>query len=221
MFKIPFYIIIFFSCINLFSQTYTSKKQIIIDENNNEIVSLTTNKIIINDTLINIEIPNGNDFLGVVYFYDETLDENNFLNKIYKINGGGIVNIGKDNIFVNLRKKRNSAYTFYLDNYIEPTKEEKEKIKADKIRKEKGIELKILDEFYSSLKKDFDDFTIECVKIKSVKIGMNENAVFLILGKAKSINITETKNLISKQFIYNSKYIYTQNGFVTSIQSSE
>jgi hypothetical protein len=34
-------------------------------------------------------------------------------------------------------------------------------------------------------------------KNNSVKIGTDENAVFLNLGKAKSINITETKNLIS------------------------
>lgn len=218
--KLFFIICIFFS-LSTFSQTFVSKKQIVFDEFHNEITSLTKKSIIIKDTLVTLELPNENIFNGVIYLYDEVVDKNNFKSKIYKINGGGVLTIGFDNIFVNFSAVNNNAYVFYLENYIEPTKEEKEKIATEKLKKKEELELKLLEKISAKLNEEFDDFTVNCIINKRVKVGMEEKDISLILGRANSINTTETEKTISKQYVYDTSYIYTENGFVTTIQYSK
>jgi len=50
-------------------------------------------------------------------------------------------------------------------------------------------------------------------------IGMTQEMLLESLGKPQRINTTETATLIRNQFIFIGRYVYTENGIVTTIQS--
>jgi uncharacterized protein YceK len=50
-------------------------------------------------------------------------------------------------------------------------------------------------------------------------IGMTEKAMLIAWGKPEKVNETVTSRTISKQNIYETKYVYTKNGVITSWQN--
>lgn len=199
---------------SLTAQTYISKKQSYYgDDPDKEIFVTGERKIIINENNFQIDLPDEPLFKGT-YTLTTNVLQDGFKQLVYKIDGGGLFAVNKDNVFVNLYATHDKGYVFYLDNYVEPTKEEK------RIAKEE-IDKKVALSLYKTHVKLFGEFTADCIKIKKVKPGMKEIAIVLILGQPNSINKTETMNSISKQYVYDNMYVYSDNGIVTTIQTEQ
>ena len=206
-------LIALFLNLSLLAQTFISQKQSFFGEIG-EGTTKKERKVIIDGEKFLIILPDSTEFKGILKFDSEKII-NNFTQKVYKIDGGGIIVLNEDNVFANLYgTKYKSAITYYLDNFIEPTDEEKlrEKLESDK---------KIAEDLFKIDVEIFGEITAKCIQDKKVRPGMKEVAIIPILGKPKSINKTETSNNISKQYVYENKFIYTKNGIVTTIQSEE
>ena len=67
-------------------------------------------------------------------------------------------------------------------------------------------------------KKDFGNYYFDLVLKHELKIGMNSRMAKLIEGFPNKINRTETQNTIYEQWVYDEKYLYFENGKLTTIQ---
>ncbi len=199
--------------LTIIAQTFISQKQSYFGDNGKIIIE-GERKVIIDGGKFSMLLPNNTEFKGTLKFTSEKI-VNGFNQKIYNIDGDGLIVLNEDNVFANLYATRyETAITYFLENYVELTEEEKLKEKAERDRK--------VAEF--SLKTDikiFGELTAKCIQDKKVRPGMKEVALVLILGQPKSINKTETMDGVTKQYVYENKYIYTENGIVTTIQSEE
>lgn len=61
-------------------------------------------------------------------------------------------------------------------------------------------------------------FEYEAIKNKQVQPGMSEDALLLTFGVPDRVNRTVTQNRLMKQYIYNHRYVYVENGIVTTVQ---
>ncbi len=86
------------------------------------------------------------------------------------------------------------------------------------------INLFYIENFFTQLdpKKNFkgSEESWDLITQTMVKIGFTEEELLLSLGKPNKINETLVSGILSKQYIYNNKYVYVDNGIVSSIQSS-
>ena len=134
--------------------------------------------------------------LNATFKREISKDKDGKSREILKIVGGGLVYIFEDLIWMSLYETDfNSAYAFFLDNYEE-----------NKIAKEK-MDKKVAEEVHKSDIIIFGKFTANCIKDKKVKIGMNELAISIILGKPNKINTTETATKVYKQYVYDNQYV--------------
>ena len=202
-------------CISAFSQTYISKKSSYSDpETYDEIFVDGEKKVIIDGNKFSITLPPDNVEFNGTFKREMSKSKDGKSKEILKIDNGGLINISEDLIFVNLYATDfNNMYTFFLENYVEPTDEEK------KIAKE-NLDKTVAENVHKTNIKIFGKFTAECIKDKKIRIGMKAVAIPIVLGQPNSINKTETQNKISEQYVYDYQYIYTENGIVTAIQTS-
>jgi len=68
---------------------------------------------------------------------------------------------------------------------------------------------------------NWDKETSEIIKQRKIKVGMSERQLLLSWGKPQRINKTVSASGVQEQWIYGSgRYVYMQNGTLTSYQSS-
>jgi len=199
-----------------FSQTYVSQKSSYSDpETYDEVFVDGENKIIIDGNKFFLTLPPNNVEFSGTFKREMSKPKNGESHEILKIDGGGLIDFGDDLIWVNLYATDfNNGYTFFLDNWVEPTEEEK------RITQEK-IDKNVADELYKTHIEIYGKFTADCMKDGKVKIGMKAIVIPVIMGQPNSINETETANKISRQYVYDNQYIYSENGIVTTIQTSK
>jgi len=204
-----------FYSVSSFSQTYISNKSSYSDpESYDEIFVEGEKKIVIvgNEFFLTLP-PNDVKFSGT-FKRGMSNSKNGKSHEILKIDGGGLIDFGEDLIWVNLYATDfNNGYTFYLENFVEPTEEEK------RISKER-IDTKVADYVHQNNVEIFGKFTADCIKNRKIKIGMKEIAIPIILGDPNYINTIETTKIVSKQYVFENKYVYTENGKVVAIQIS-
>lgn len=203
--------------ISAFSQTYVSQKSSYFDpETFDQIFVDGEKKIIIDSSKFSLTLPPNNvEFSGTFKREMSNSNDEGKSHEILKIDGGGLIDFGDDLIWVNLfATEFNNGYTFYLENWVEPTEEEK------RIAKEES-DKRVAENSHKTDIELFGKFTADCIKNKIIKIGMDEIAIPIILGQPNSINITETLTEISKQYVFDNQYVYTKNGKVTTIQTSK
>lgn len=192
---------------NLKAQKYISNRQSYIASNSTESIFLDeTRYILITGDNFEIELPDNKLLKGTLTLKsDETKDGRKI--KIYETDKGCFLVINNGNIFLNLYKTNDIAYTYYLDNYVEPP------AKSDKEKQEeiKEWEYNLNIELYGK-------FSADCIKEGKVKPGMAGTAVLEILGIPNTINQTETQNIIEEQLVYDDIYVYLKNSIVTAIQ---
>jgi len=198
-----FSILIIFSAYDLNAQKFISKRQHYITNDSEGEYKDKPRVILITGNKFEIELPNDIILKGTLTLISDETKAGKIINS-FKTDKECILVVNEDNIFLNLFKTDGIAYTFYLDNYIEPTEEEKQKTNEE-------IEYKLNVELYGK-------FTADCIKEGKVKPGMDGVAVLLILGTPEVINQTETENIISEQLVYDDMYVYLENGKVTAIQ---
>jgi hypothetical protein len=197
-------IIIFLLLCNLSSsQTFQSARQSYYDKQlKSEVFVEENRKLVIENDSFYVELPNYPDLKGTLKLSSEKQKESGFVTKVYKINNG-------DLIWVN-----ETIFTLYLDNYKKPTVEETKAINAKVAKNVKDIKFKTQVEF-------FGEFTAQCIRDNQIKPGMKEAGIILLKGRPNKINKTETMRTVSKQYVYDDMYIYTENGIVTTIQTEE
>lgn len=161
-------------------------------------------KVTISDDNFVAELPNGQVLKGVIILTSDEIKDGKKV-KIYKTDKNCVLVLNEDYIFLNLYRTDNIAYTFYLDNYVEPTEADK-KITQEKTKYELNVK------FYGK-------FTADCIKEGKVKPGMDGVAALLLLGTPNTINKTETAESISEQLVYDNMYVYLKNGIVEAIQT--
>lgn len=136
------------------------------------------------------------------------------------IDGNGFVVFTEDVIILRLKKNPTSYWCFYyLDNWKGGNTKESVKANFQKKRSE-TIKTKT-EKLHQLYRKLYDEKTTKAIFEKKVTIGMMEEGIEVILGKANKINITETVDGISKQYVYDNMYIYSDKGKVTAIQREE
>ncbi len=196
--------LMFFGYNNLIAQKYISNRQSYMEGNSSKSIYLDETRYIrINGNQFEVELPDNSLLKGTLTLIsDETKDGKRII--VYKTDKGCILVINSDNIFLNLYKTNDIAYTYYLDNYIEPTEKEKQEIKE---KTEYEIHVK-----------QYGKLSADCIKDGVIRIGMSGLAVLLVKGTPLAINQTETENLITEQLVYNDMYIYLENGTVSAIQ---
>ncbi|MCK9627511.1 MAG: hypothetical protein M0R37_02840 [Bacteroidales bacterium] len=197
-----------------YGQTYISQKQSYYIDGK-EVFFQGEKKIILGDTLI-VEIPNHPTLYGNITFDESSLKDGY---KTYKIKGGGLILIFKDQIIANLfDTKYKIAITYFLpinEKGVLVTLQERKNI-ADKEYN------KIEEELHNQYIKLYGELTADCIKDRKLRIGMKDAAImFVLLKRAININTTETATGIHKQFVYDKMYIYSENGIVTAIQTEE
>ena len=199
-----------------FSQIYVSQKSSYSDpETYNEIFVDGEKKIIIDGNKFYLTLPPNNvEFNGTFKRAMSKPNEKGESHEILKIDGGGLIDFGDDLIWVNLYATDfNNGYSFFLDNWIEPTEEEKRIVKEESDKR-------VAEDMYKFHIELYGKFTADCMKDGKVRIGMKAIVIPVILGQPNSINETETANKISRQYVYDNQYIYSENGIVTTIQTS-
>jgi hypothetical protein len=199
----------------IFSQTYESNKQSYFNKDSGEEIFVNgKSTLTIENNEFSVNLPNDFQLNGTLKFSSKKTTGTGFIQKVYKIDGGGLIAINEDNLFLNLGATHNTAYTLFLGNHIDPSEKEK---KEKKERIEKAAE-----EFlYKSHTEIFGKLTADCIREGKVKPGMKEIAILLIKGQPLKINKTETSNSISNQYVYDKMYIYTVNRVVTTIQTEQ
>jgi hypothetical protein len=207
--RFVFLLIIFLliEILDLKAQEYISNRQSYISDNSTESIFLNeTRNIIISGNNFEIELPDNKLIKGTLILKSDEIKNGRNV-KIYETDKGCILVINSDNIFLNLYKTNDIAYTYYLENYVEPpAKSDLEKQKEDEERKYNfNVEL-------------YGQFSADCIKEGEVKPGMTGTAVLKILGTPNTINQTETKNKITEQLVYDDVYVYLKNSIVTAIQ---
>lgn len=208
--KITFLLYLFSSIV--FSQTFISNLQSYYDVEKSETIYIKDKRIIkIKVPNFSVELPDNSELKGTLTFWEDEIKDG-FKVKSYKIDGGGVIAVFRDNVFFNLSATHDIAYSFYLDNFIEPTEEDKKIEKEERNRK-------VAESVYQTEVKIFGKLTADCIRNKRVKPGMKEVALPLILGQPNSINTTETLYGTTKQYVYDNKFVYVEKGIVTSIQT--
>lgn len=199
-------ILLLFS-IATYAQEYVSHKQSFIEGNNTEsTVTNQTRTITILGDRFKAELPDDNTIEGSLTL--QSTDDNK---KVYKTDKGCILIVNDDNIFLNMYKTHDIAYSFYLENHIEPTEEEKAAAKAE-------IERETEEYMYNVHVDLYGEFTANCMREGSVKPGMKREAVAAMLGTPEVINETETTNSIKEQWVYDDMYVYMEKGLVSAVQ---
>lgn len=192
--------------VSAFSQTYVSEKQSFVfleKETDYEKIFNEKRIFIIDKNTYTIEMPDNKTITGK--FKKVKLEKTN--DNKYEMEEGGFFQITNEKICMNLYSTDYKCIVnFYIGNGYE----------IETKRRAKDL----IESSYQSHKKLFGDFTAQCIKEKKVKIGMKGIAIVLILGQPNEINETETENDISKQWVYENLYIYTDNGIVTVIQKT-
>ena len=193
-------------CSKAYSQTYVSEKQTYYfaeKEIDNEKIFNDNRTFIVSEDTYFIEMPDNKIITG--RFKKVKIEETNEYK--YEMEKGGFFQIGDEKIFMNLYKTDYKCIVnFYLDNGYE-------------IDKKKRNET-VTENNYQSNIRVFGEFTAKCIKDKEVRVGMKRIAIVLILGQPNEINETETKSMLSEQWVYENQYVYTENGIVTTIQTS-
>lgn len=198
----------------VFSQTFISNMQSYYDVEKSETIYIKDKRIIsINEPNFSVELPDNSELKGTLTFWEEKIKDG-FKVKSYKIDGGGVIAVFKDNVFFNLHATQDIAYSFYLDNFIEPTEAEKKKEKEERNKK-------VAESIYQTHIKMFGRLTADCIRNVRVRPGMKEVALPLVLGHPNSINTTETLYSTTKQYVYDNKFVYVEKGIVTSIQTHQ
>ena len=187
-----------------FAQEFISKKQSVTIGFSTHPIAYNKEIVIkiINDE-IEFELPDSGLFLSSI-IAKRKFKKDGYDATELKTKNGCIIYIYKDYLFMNLSKFNNAYISYYLENYIEPTPEEK--AKSEELA-DYNLNIKL-----------YGKFNADCIKEKKVKIGMKDTAVLKILGVPQSINKTEIKTVISEQWIYDNINIYLDNGIVTAIQ---
>ena len=157
----------------IFSQTFESKKQSYFDKvSGDEIFVDNIRKFILDNNNFSVELPDDSKLDGTLKLSSEKITESGFKQKVYKIDGGGLIALNEDNIFLNLYATHDTAFTLFLENYIEPTEKEKEEEKA---RIEKSTE-----EFmHKTHIKMYGELTANCIRDKKIKPGMKKMELLL------------------------------------------
>lgn len=196
-------------------QTFISSKQDIITYDNHIKRVLGERKVIINGNKFEADIPDTAKMVGTLKFYKDIVEKGKKV-KGYKIDGGGIIWVSFDNVFINLyARPTRKSYSYYFSNYIEPTK-------AEQIAEQKKSDKELEEYMYKSHIKMFNVFTANCIRDKKIRPNMQELAIALIMDEhPDAINKTELVNMIKKQYVFGNTYIYTENGIVTAIQTRQ
>jgi hypothetical protein len=210
-FLLPFFI---FLSLSLQAQKFVSTKQSIMGGGNPEPIRVEQTKVIeITGNNFTAELPDGGILKGTITLESEKEIQGQKV-KIFKTDKGCPFVINEDNVFINLFKTDDVAYSFYLDNYVEPTEEETAKARE---KQEKDLE----EWSYNSHVKMFGKFSADCMREGIVKPGMKREAVAILLDVPQTINLTETTNTTKEQWVYDDLYIYIENGEVTAIQRTK
>lgn len=196
-----------------YSQTFVSQKQKIDSSGVDPVFATGERKVIIDGNNFEVDLPNRPNLKGTLKFYKEIVQKNGLKDKVYHIDGGGMIWINKDYVGISL-KDFSIWFTFFLGNFVEPTDAEKIALKKLSDEKHRKNMIVIWSKMYGA-------FTAKCIVDKKVRPLMKETAIPLILGQPQTVNKTETANKISNQYVFNDTYVYTENGIVTVIQSKE
>jgi hypothetical protein len=189
---------------SLKAQKYISKRQSYFTKSSTEDKYLNqTRTVFINSNKFEIELLDKSILKGTLTPLP-TEYKNGKKIKAYKTDKGCILAIYPGLVFLNLFATDSIAITYYFDNYVEPTSDEKQKTEDE-------VE-------YNVNVKMYGKFTADCIKEGKVKPGMDEVAALLMLGTPNTINQTETVNGMSEQFVYDDMFVYFENGKLTAIQ---
>lgn len=207
-----FFVFVMFQLVVLSTsaQTFISQKQAITIGTKDATFLTGERKIIISGNNFEAELPDTIRLYGTLKYWKDTVEKGKKV-KGYKIDGGGIIWVGFNNVFVNLYATRNKTYTFFLTNYVEPT--EAENI-AEKIKSDKAVEQYM----YETHVKTYGEFTAKCIRENKVKPMMKEEAIFLILGQPIRLYMSDTLNKKSIQYIFCGTNVTIENGIVTAIE---
>ncbi len=83
----------------------------------------------------------------------------------------------------------------------------------DSYAQNKKVYSSSLEEFYDKKEHYWDNY-----KYKIIEIGMDEHEVIAILGHPKEVNTSVGAWGTHKQYVYPDRYVYIENGKVTSWQ---
>lgn len=190
----------------VYSQKYESDRQDYMGDRFKDHKANNSHKIIFvkNDSLI-ADIY-GSEVLKTKITFKENKDYHGKPGRIYNIQGGGIISIFTDEIFLNLASK-DCAINYYLINYKEPTPEQQ--VAIDKENEQSAYELNV---------RLHGKMSADCVRNKTIKVGLSYTCIRDILGEPISEIITHTGTTITSRMDYSDFIIYTDMLKVTTFQ---
>jgi hypothetical protein len=190
-------------------QNYESNKQSYLKGSETKFTPVTGRKLVtVDNNKLFAELPTGGTFNGTLKLSGDQVYHGK-TGKKYELGDNDLMVVYDDEIFLNLMRHKGIAITYYLTNYIEPNSEQQKL--NDKEAEEVGYKMDL--ELYGK-------FTADCIREKRVKVGMDLIGIEPILGEPIRINVTETTNSFSQQYVYPNMYIYTEMDKVTAIQQT-
>lgn len=207
-------ILLFLIIPSLKSQEFISHTQSYYSPEEHEDVYIhKTLKVSIDEGTYSVEWPDGQTINGDLYLYNDTIFEGKPV-KMYLTDKKCPITVFHDHIFINFYRTHDQYYVYHLDNYVFPTEAEKQKMKEQNIEAARKME-------YEANVEIFGEFAADCIREGVVKSGLKEAVVILILGEPIRINNTVNRNLEVKQYVYEDRFIYFEDGVVSTIQRTK